>query len=297
MIIFLLITLTPFRADKVEISKEGDERIVHLIGNVLIEGGDAVITCDNAAINEANGRIDLSGMVRLEDENGEVRARSAVYYFNEGRGYMSDSVTVITENERMFSDSLYYDGSRDSVEMYGNVAIEDARNNMVVSGQRGWYNLATDEGSLSGGPELRIGRREKTPIVVYARSFRLLTNDDLFYGYDSVLAVIDSITVRCDTFSYDLDSEKGTMTRPTIREGNNELVGTSGEFSMRSKEIDMLNVANGHSIYYTEEGSKNVVDGERITITFREGKAVSIRVDGMPRGVLSMKRSQGSAGD
>jgi len=297
MIILLLIAMTPFRADKVEISKEGDERIVHLVGNVVIDGGETVITCSEAAINEAHGWVKLSGAVRLVDENGEVNAQSAIYYFKEARGYMSDSVTVITADERIGSDSLYYDGTRDSVEMYGNVVMEDVRNSMVVVGERGWYNLAADEGSLFGTPELRIMREDKAPIVIHARAFKLVTKDNQFYGFDSVQAVIDSINVRCDTFSYDLKAEAGWMIRPIIKEKNNELTGTYGDFTMRNKEIELLGVTNGKSVYYTKEGSKNTVEGEKITVTFSDGKAKSIRVDGLPRGVLSLKRNEQSAGD
>jgi lipopolysaccharide export system protein LptA len=297
MIILLLAAMTPFRADKVEISKEGDERIVHLIGNVVIEGGETVITCTEATINEAYGWVKLFGAVRLVDENGEVNARSSIYYFKEARGYMSESVTVITADERIGSDSLYYDGARDSVEMYGNVVIEDVRNNMVVWGERGWYNLAADEGSLFGNPELRIMREDKAPIVIHARAFKLLTKENQFYGFDSVQVVIDSINVRCDTFSYNLKVEAGEMIRPVIREKNNELMGTHGDFTMKNKEIELLDVINGKSVYYTKEGSKNTVEGEKITVTFSDGKARSIRVEGLPRGILSLKRSEKSAGD
>lgn len=297
MIILFLFAVTPFRADKVEISKEGNERIVYLIGNVVIESRETVITCNEASINEDRGWVKLSGMVRLVDENGEVNARSAIYYFKEARGYMSDSVTVITEDERIGSDSLYYDGTRDSVEMYGNVVIEDMRNKTMVTGERGWFNLAAEEGSLFGAPELRIMREEKAPIVIRARVFKLLTKDNRFYGFDSVLAIIDSIGVRCDTFSYNIKDETGMMIRPIIQEKNNEMKGSRGEFRMKSREIEVLNILNGHSVYYTKEGAKNVVEGERISIIFRDGSAISIRVDGLPSGVLSLRRSRGSAAD
>lgn len=289
--------LTPFRADRVEIIEEERERIVYLLGNVVIESDEAVITCDEARISEAHGWVRLSGAVKVLDANGEINARSATYYFNENRAYLSDSVIIVTARERIMSDSLYYDGTRNWVEMYGDVLIEDDRNNMVVSGESGWYDLARDEGSLSGDPELRIMREDKTPIVVYANAFALLTRDDQFRGYDAVRAVIDSINIQCDTVSYDLRSEAGEMVRPVIREKNNELTGTRGEFRLRNREIELLDVVNGRSVYYTKEGSKNTVEGGRIAVTFSEGRVVMIRVDSLPRGVLYLKRSQEGAVD
>ncbi len=297
MFIILIIALTPFRADRVQIYKEEDESIVHLIGNVFIEGEETKITCAEARINESRGWVKLLDEIKLSGRNGEVSAKSAIYYFNEDRGYLRDSVSIITDNERMYSDSLYYDGKEDSVEMYGHVVIDDDRNQMTVSGDRGWYNLAKDEGTLSGSPELRIMREDKNPIIVYARAFRLMTNDNLFMGYDSVRAVIDSINVSCDTFSYDLKAEKGDMIMPIIREKNNELKGTAGKFRLKDDEMDLLSVTNGQSVYHGDEGSENMVEGNNIEITFSQGKATMIRVEGRPRGILNLQRRQGNAGN
>jgi lipopolysaccharide export system protein LptA len=297
MFLMLLITLTPFQADKVEIFTEDNERIVHLIGNVIIEGGETRITCSDAKISEIHGWVKLFQNVVLQDRNGVVSAVSAIYYFNEDRGYLKDSVKIVTADEEISADSLYYDGVHDSVEMYGNVVITDVRNDMSVSGDRGWYNLARDEGLLVGNPKLEVMRQDKSPIVVYANTFELLTRQDLFYGYDSVQAIIDSITVMCDTFSYNLNSETGRMVRPAIREKNNELTGAYGQFRLTNREIEVMSVEQGNSLYYTKEGSQNIVKGDTISITFQQGQARMIRVEGKPRGILSLKRSEESAGD
>lgn len=297
MFMILLITLTPFQADKVEIYTEDSERVVHLIGNVVITGPETRITCAEAKISEVHGWVKLFQEVKLHDRNGVVSAGSAIYYFNENNGYLRDSVMIITPDEEISSDSLYYDGVHDSVEMYGNVVIDDLRNNMSVAGDRGWYNLARDEGLLFGKPKLQIIRQDKAPIVVYANTFELLTRQDLFYGYDSVKAIIDSITVLCDTFSYNLERESGGMVRPRIREKDNELTGTHGQFKLKNKEIDAMSVEHGQSTYYTKEGSRNVVEGDTISIIFQEGQATMIRVEGKPEGFLFLKRSEESVGD
>jgi len=295
--IIFLIALTPFEADKVEISLEDGQRIVHLIGNVIIEGEETRITCAEAKISEAEGWVRLMRDVKLTDRNGVVGAGFAIYYFKDDLGYLSDSVRIVTPHEEISTDSLYYDGSRDSVEMYGSVMIRDIRNDMTVTGNRGWYNLAQDKGSLTGSPELRIMRQVKEPIIVDAVTFELHTGQDLFHGYDSVKAIIDSIIVFCDTFSYDLAKERGNMVKPRIVENDNELTGTRGQFVLSDKQIEVMSVENGESVYYTKEGSKNHVEGDMISIMFEDGKAKTIKVDGKPKGTLSLQRSEQSAGD
>lgn len=297
MLVMFLIALTPFQADRVEIFTEDNERIVHLIGNVVIESSATRITCAEAKISEMSGWVRLFQDVRLEDRNGVVSAVSAIYYFNEEYGFLKDSVKIVTPDEEISADSLYYDGAHDSVEMYGNVLIADMRNDMLVSGDRGWYNLERDEGLLFGDPKLEVAREEKPPIVVYANTFELLTAQELFHGYDSVRALIDSITVLCDTFSYYLNEDRGSMARPRIQEKQNELIGVQGQFTMRNKEIEALRVEQGQSIYYTKEGSRNFVQGDTISIVFQEGQARRIIVDGEPKGHLYLKGSSESAGD
>ncbi|MGB3340505.1 MAG: OstA-like protein [bacterium] len=297
MILLFLLCVTPFTADKVEIINEEGVSIVHLLGNVTIEDEDLKITCSEASLHDAENYVVLIEDVNIIDKNGEIRAGFAVYYFNDKKGYLKDSVAVLTGNEIITADSLFYDGIEELVQMFKDVTIEDKKNNLMAYGEEGWYSLKDDEGYLFKGPRLEIARENKDPMKVSAHEFKLLTNNNQFFGYDSVVAVIDSITVFCDTFLYDLKEDYGTMKSPIVLEKENELKGESGQFKMKNKEIESFSVHRGWSQYYTEEGSKNVVQGEEISIVFRDGKAIKIMVDGEPKGVLRLKRKAEDAGN
>ena len=119
----------------------------------------------------------------------------------------------------------------------------------------------------------------------------------MFYGHDSVITHIDSIIVYCDTFAYDLSSDKGTMILPHVVEGENTLKGMTGKFSMKNDQIEVFQVHRGSSEYHSESGNINNVTGDTISIYFENGKAVTIIVDGKPSGVLKLKRSAGDSED
>jgi lipopolysaccharide assembly outer membrane protein LptD (OstA) len=297
MFLFFLLCLTPFSADKVEIIRENGKSIVHLLGNVVIEDENTRITCSEASLNQTENYVVLVHDVKIVDKNGEIKSNFAVYYFKEKKGYLRDSVFLITTDQIISSDSLYYNGIEEMVEMFDNVKIEDRKNNLIGYGNRGWYDLKEDEGHLVNAPRLEIIRENKEPIDVRAREFQLISNSNTFYGFDSVVAIVDSITIYCDTFSYNLKTENGIMIKPVILEKNNELKGETGQFSIRNNGIESLSVQKGWSKYYTDEGSKNIVEGDTITIIFHDGKASRIIVEGEPRGVLSLKRKAEDAGD
>jgi len=288
--ILLLFSTTPWSADKVEIIREHGESIVHLIGNVLIDDTNTRITSDEARLYEAQNYVVLERSVRIADKHGDITADYAVYFFQDRRGVLKGSVALIAQDEIIRADSLLYRGNESIVEMYENIDIEDTKNNLQASGQRGWYDLDEEKGVLSGEPKMHILRTEKEPIVVNAREFHLHTRENLFYGHDSVVAVIDSITVYCDTITYDLEADTGTVTNPYVVQQQNLLKGATGRFRMLDNEIDYFEVCDGWSRYYSEGGSKNIVEGETIRIVFRDNKALSITVHGNAKGTMTHKQ-------
>lgn len=292
----LLLMLTPFRADKVEIVQEDSVSIVHLIGNVAIEQESTLITSAEAILNETDGYVQLFGDVIIKDKTGDIMAQQALYYFHDQKASLSGGVELRTDTETLSSDSLDYDGITKQVLMHRNVTIVDEKNDLIAYGSRGWYDLAEDYGSLTGEPHLEVSREPadsstapRPPMTVVANSFMLYSRDNVFWGYDSVTAVIDSITVDCDTFAYDLSKESGTMVRPRVTEKTNELAGIQGSFKFRNKMIEYFSVQQGTSRYTTKEGSKNFVEGEQITVFFLNGEASRVVAGGQPRGRLLLK--------
>lgn len=298
MILFFLLCVTPFSADRVEIVKqEGGTSVIHLLGNVKIEDEHLKIACSEASLHEAENYVVLIDDVSIIDENGKIHAGFAVYYFDEKKGYLRDSVVLFTGSDIIRADSLYYDGVDELVQMFGDVTIEDKKNDLMAYGGQGWYDLAKDEGYLMEGPRLEITRENKEPMRVKAQEFKLLADSNEFFGFDSVTAVFDSITIYCDTFSFNLKEDHGTMVNPVVLEKNNELRGETGQFKMKDQQIESFSVRRGWSRYYTDEGSKNIIEGEEINIIFRDGEAIKIIVDGEPSGILRLKRKEENAGN
>jgi lipopolysaccharide export system protein LptA len=298
LLIFVLFTTTPWSADRVEIVREQGESIVHLIGNVLIEDANTRITSDEARLYETHHYVVLERSVKIADKHGDITADFAVYHFQDRRGILRGSVTLAARDETIRADSLLYRGIEGNIEMYENIDIEDRKNNLRAFGKRGWYDLDDDKGSLSGKPEIHILRAEKDPVIMNAREFHLHTREHLFYGNDSVIAVIDSMTVYCDSIVYDMEVDTGTVANPYVVEQQNILKGESGRFRMKENDIEFFEVQKGWSKYFSESGSKNIVEGETIRIMFRDNKAQSITVHGNAKGTMTLKQEvEEDAGD
>lgn len=288
--LLVMLCLTPFSADKVEIIRENGVSILHLIGNVVIEDEEMRIECEDARLYEADDYVVLERSVVITDKDGSITAHHAQYHFSGNKGYLGGGVELVSGTRLIRADSLFYDGADKYVEMHRDVVIEDAKNSMIGYGGMGWYDLQEDRGHLEQSPRLELLREEREAIQINALRFALHAADDMFYGYESVVARIDSITVQCDTFSFNLASDKGTMIRPHVAEKQNKLKGETGRFSMKEDQVEAFSVYNGDSEYRSEEGNINNVAGDTITIFFENSQAVRIIVGGSPHGVLQLKR-------
>jgi len=295
--IILILTVTPFKADRVEITNQNGERIVYLLGNVEIEQDETRIQCLEAQLNETKNFVFLKDSVLIKDKTGEIEANSALYFFDTKFSVLKGNVKLTSEGEIISADSLEYDGEKRIVKMFKNVILEDTKNNVTSSGDEGWYDLNAETGSLRKGPKLEISRENKSPLIITAREFFLKNKENLCFGYDSVIALIDSITLYCDTISYDFKKEIGFMTRPFVVEKNNELKGIDGEFGLKNKTVDYFKVSSGLASYWTNEGAHNIIEGESIKILFQEGRAFRVKVEGNPKGRLYLKEQEKNAGD
>ncbi len=281
--------LTPFSADRVEILRDEGLSVVHLIGNVVIQGETRKITCHEAYLHESEDYVTLKGNVIVSDDHGRILSSEAKFLFGDQRGFMRGGVTLERPDETITADSLYYDAAQSRIEMFRNVRIDDKKNTLTVIGDRGDYDLDREEGVLSGNPRLAIAREDKDSMTITARTFKLMVKQDEFHGLDSVIAKIDSIVIFCDTFLYDLKSEKGVLANPRVVEKGNYLSGRNGLFVMENDEIRTFNVQQAWSRYHDSEGSKNIVHGEVIAIEFDDGQARRITVTGNPKGALYLK--------
>ncbi len=287
-----LISLTPFRADRVEITKEGGESIVYLFGNVIIEQEGTTITCLEAQLNETRGSVLLKDSVLIQSPDGQIRANNATYYFDTKLGLLWGDVSLSHREQIFTADSLNYDGLRKTIRMKNNIKIEDLKNREIAYGQDGWYEIDEERGVLTKGPYLEILREDKSPIVIRAREFFLLNRENRFFGYDSIEGIIDSVTIFCDTIEYNLKEDRGFLKRPVVKEKNNELRGDSGEFLLRDKDIEYFKVYNGKGDYWSRDNSHNLVEGLVITIQFEQSRAKRVIVEGNPKGLLKLKEKE-----
>ncbi|MCX7996015.1 MAG: LptA/OstA family protein [candidate division WOR-3 bacterium] len=293
----LVFTVTPFRADRVEIINKDGERIVYLHGGVEIKQDGTNITCRKAQLNETKGIVLLEDSVQIKDNMGEIKANTATYFLKERFSVLKGNVELISENQIIYSDSLEYDGAKRFIRMFGNIILEDRKNKVVAYGTEGWYDLKEETGRLMKGPKLELSRQDKSPIIIHAREFLLKNKENNCYGYDSVMAIIDSITLFCDTISFDIKTHRGSITKPLVVEKKNELKGISGEFVLKDKTIDYFKVKSGIAHYWAEDGSQNIIEGESIAVLFKEGRAFQVRVEGKPKGKLYPKEKKEGATD
>lgn len=290
ILILWLIVISPFSADKVEIINEGNEQIVKLLGNVIIEEKDAKITCYEAVIYEGKDLAVLNGKVKIADTTGTIEADTAYHYLKELRSILKGNVVLKNKAREIYADSLVYTKKNELAQAYGRVRFVDTAQKFNALGKLGTYDLRRGKGRLEGTPQAFVQREGKSPIEINSKYLEFDERLSAIIARDSVKVQIDSLYVTGDTLTYYVNSKTGLITNLNIVERTNTMSGLSGRFTLRDSKLDEFEVSTGQGVYHTEEGTKNEITGGRITFKFKDGKTTAIEVVDSPEGLLFLKR-------
>lgn len=180
-------------------------KTIRAYGNVHIRKSDNVnLFCDSLHYFSSNGLAYLWGKVRATDSEYRLTTDSMIYntrneqgiYRNGGKienqfkkevltskvGYFYPNsknfffrTNVVYESDamRMTTDSLQYQYSKSTVYFYGPTCI--VTDEAILEGERGWYNLTTEDGSLMKN-------------AVIEQESRIIKGDSLIYSPKNKIA-------------------------------------------------------------------------------------------------------------
>ncbi len=288
--VYLLLTLSPFSADKVEIIRHEEGNIIRLLGDVIIDASTAKIFCQEATIYEFKDLAVLHGAVRIIDTSSTIEADTAYHYLSDERSLLKGNVILKKAARTIYADSLVYFGRRDYTQAFGQVKFTDSTQKLTARGDHGTYDLRQGRGYLEGSPRALIERENKSPIEVNSRIFEFIEKSNSIIAYDSVKVTIDSTFIEGDSLRYFLDKKEGLITNLTISEQRNNIIGDSGRFTLGDDRLEEFKIRNGHGVYLTKEGTKNEVDGGLIVFQFKDGRIYAIEVSDKPKGILYLRK-------
>lgn len=239
------------------------ERAFLFSDSVVLEHPERTIMSDTLRYETATGIARFFGPTTITQKDGStVFCNEGWYDTRKDLARFGRGARLVSKAQEITGDSIRYDRKAGIGEAFGNVAINDTVNDLLVRGDRAWY----DEG------------RDKSIVTGHAEMVMLIGGDSLFLHGDSLVATADTTwTPRSDTSSNDTAREAPKVIRAFhgVRFFKSDLQGA----------CDSLVYAGTDSLIHMFRApvlwsGKDQITGDSVRIALRNGKAHRLFVRG-----------------
>ncbi|HHE46526.1 MAG TPA: hypothetical protein ENL08_02335 [Bacteroidetes bacterium] len=263
-----------------------------LIGHVKVRRGATLITADRALYNTRSGEVTLTGNVKLNEPERKVTAERMVYNEFSGNFEASRNVDMYYgDSLRIRSRLARYDETAGTIDLFGNLIIDNLSDGARITGNHGRWNQLEDNGVIDQSPVYRLPDEKGDPpdtLVIVSRylQFDRAAGSALFTG--SVKLTQSEIRAESDSLHHLPDSSLTVLSgNPVIWRGEDELTGRVIRLYYEERSLKRV-VAEGDASVLSgtvpDDPRRNHLTGDRLTMTTIDDSTRVILVEGDAQG-------------
>ncbi|MEO8069209.1 MAG: OstA-like protein [Flavobacteriales bacterium] len=239
------------------------ERAFLFSDSVVLKHPERTIASDTLRYETANGIARFFGPTTITQKDGStVFCNEGWYDTRKDLARFGRGARLVSRAQEITGDSIRYDRKAGIGEAFGNVTISDTTNDMLVRGDRAWYDEGHDKSIVTGRAEMVM----------------MISGDSLFLHGDSLVATTDTLRAHStDTSSTGEGRAEARLIRAFhgVRFFKSDLQGA----------CDSLVYAGTDSVIHMFRApvlwsGKDQITGDSVQIALRDGKAHRLFVRG-----------------
>lgn len=148
--------------------------------SVLLVHPDRRISSDTLRYRSVSGTAVFQGPTIIDQGSTRIFCTSGWYDTQRDYSELQRDARIWYDEQELSGDTITYDRESGVGEAFGNVVMRDTLNDLLVTGDYGWYNELSDQSLVTGNSELVM----------------MVGEDSLFMHADTLVAVNDSLGER-----------------------------------------------------------------------------------------------------
>lgn len=257
------------------------------------------IFSDNLYYNTHTHVAELDVPSVITNKDGKIFTDSAIYNTETSFANLFHRSLVVTKNNNTLTgDSIFYDRKNGIGEAFGNMILTDSVNNLILTGEYGYYDEISDSSLVTGKALVREFSQGDT-LHLHSdtiRSYRLIyerpAKDSLSMGYvDTTHYIIAAHHVKffrtdmqgiCDSLTFEQkDSMLYMNHHPIVWSDNRQIFGNIIQIHLNDSTIDYAQLPEfGFMAEEIEPGYYQQLTGKEIFATFNGGHLRKLDVSG-----------------
>ncbi len=188
--------------------------------------------------------------------------------------------------QTLTGDTIYYDRNNGQGEVFSSMALEDTTNNLIITGDYGYYNEITENALATRRAVLKQVYGGDT-LFLHADTLRADPAPDdstrkILRAFHGVKFFRNDLQGRCDSMVYDFrDSTNTFYHEPIIWAQGNQMTANTIKLYTREEALDKAEMIENAFLIAPEDTSQfNQIKGKMMTGYFRDNELYRIDVDG-----------------
>jgi lipopolysaccharide export system protein LptA len=265
--------------------------------DVILVNPQYRMNCDTLRYNTTSKTAFFLGPTYIHSKDNFIYCENGWYNTETQRSSFNKNSFLQTREQKLSGDSLQYDRNAGIGKVYGDVAVHDTINKIIITGNYGEYHELTDSSWVTGN----------------ALMTQVMDNDSLFLHGDTLMAIgqpdgdsteqkkknlfafhhvklyKSDMQGKCDSLVYNYeDSTINLFYDPVLWSGLNQLTADSVKMQTANSEITHI-FLNGNSFIASQADSAtglidssafNQIRGKKMTGFLTDNKLYRINVEG-----------------
>lgn len=280
--------------------------------DVLLRNPKYTMNSDTLIYNTVSKTAYFLGPTTIRASNNIIYCENGWYDTNKDISRFSKNAYIITKEQKLKSDSLYYDRKLGYGKALRNVSILDSAQNLLISGDAAEH-WEDDENSIVTGNALMTQYFDKDTLFLHgdtlqARNEKVLSKEEkealkktgkenpadqpkVMLAYHGVRFFKRDIQGKCDSLAFTYrDSTMHLFHEPVLWSSQNQLTAEKIEVVTGKKEIKLMRLLNTAFIVSQEDTLKfNQIRGKQMTGYFSDNDLRKILVEGNGQTIYYVK--------
>lgn len=259
---------------------------VNFKDSVVLENPDYTMYSDTLKYFTQTEVVEIVGPTNIISDENHIYSELGFYDTRNDEARLLKNNFVDGGEQKLSGDTIYYDRKNGMGEVFSSMALEDTANNVIITGDYGYYNEQTEKALATRRAVLKQVYGEDT-LFLHADTLRAdpvekgaekklvrAFHHVQFYRYD--------LQGRCDSMVYDFRDSTNTFYHdPVIWAQGNQITANEIKLYTREKNLVKAEMINNAFLIAPEDSANfNQIKGKMMTGYFRDNQLYKIDVDG-----------------
>jgi len=253
--------------------------------DVVVTNPDYLIYSDTLLYYTQTEIVRIVGPTTIISDQNTIYSEAGYYDTKKDIARLEKNSSVTTEEQILYGDTIYYDRNRGFGEVFSGMILQDTTNNVIITGNYGFYNEITKE-ALATKRAVMMQIYQGDTLYLHADTLRIDSipgrEHQLIRAFRHVKFFRVDFQGRCDSMVFDMaDSINTLYYDPVIWSTDNQMTAEIIKLYTKNQALHKTELINDAFVISREDSSFfNQIKGKIITGFIRDNDLYRIDVDG-----------------